>query len=62
MHLDALKCARASVAAPDAAKQDMNQAVSRNILQQMIDEQISPLREHLQRLESELHAVGAGNE
>ena len=40
----------------------MDQAVSRNILQQMIDEQISPLRDKLQRLENELHAVFAGGE
>jgi len=44
MHLDALKHAGASTAAPETAKQDMEQAVARNILQQMIDEQLSPLR------------------
>jgi len=35
--------------------------ISRTTLQKMIDEQISPLREQVRRLEGELHAVGAGS-
>lgn len=35
--------------------------ISRATLQKMIDEQISPLREQVMRLEGELHGVGAGS-
>jgi hypothetical protein len=36
--------------------------ISRTTLQKMIDEQISPLREQVRRLEGELHAVGSSDE
>ena len=43
------------------AGQDLEHEISRSILQQMIDEQISPLRNQLNRLEAELHAHSAGH-
>jgi hypothetical protein len=62
LHLNALKSAPESAASPDVSKQNMEHEISRSILQQMIDEQISPLRDQVKRLESELHAASAGNE
>ena len=59
MHLNALK---SSPAPADVSRPDMEHEISRTILQQMIDEQINPLREQVKRLESELHAVCAGEE
>jgi len=46
-----------------AAKLGVQEAVpsgSKAILQQMIDEQIRPLREQVRRLENKLHAAGGG--
>jgi hypothetical protein len=62
MHLNALKNAPEPAASDDVAKQGMEQEISRSILQQMIDEQLSPLREQMKRLERELHGVSAGSE
>jgi hypothetical protein len=62
MHLHALKGAPEPNASTGDPKLDMDQEVSRSILRQMIDEQLNPLREQVTRLESELHAVCAGNE
>ena len=62
LHLNALKSAPEHDASAGASKQDMDQEISQSILRQMIDEQIKPLREQVTRLESELHAVCAGNE
>jgi hypothetical protein len=61
LHLSALKSAP-EPAASDAPRQGMEQEISRSILQQLIDEQINPLREQVKRLESELHAVRSGKE
>ncbi len=45
---------------PSAAPEEhLEPPISRTTLQKMIDEQISPLREQVRRLEGELHAVGA---
>jgi hypothetical protein len=62
LHLNALKTPPDPGASPDASRQDMTQQISKSILQQMIDEQINPLREQVKRLETELHAVCAGDE
>lgn len=62
LHLNALKNAPDPVASADVGHQDVEHEVSRSILQQMIDEQIQPIRERVKRLESELHAVCAGKE
>lgn len=60
LHLNALKNAREASA--DISKQEMEQEMSRSMLQQLIDEQIKPLREQVKRLEAELHAVTARDE
>jgi hypothetical protein len=44
-----------------AQEEGVEPAISRTTLQKMIDEQISPLREEVRRLEGELHAVSAGH-
>lgn len=44
----------------DAAKLEVEETLSRTMLRQMIDEQLNPLREQVQRLETELHGVGGG--
>lgn len=47
---------------PSAAPEEhLEPPISRTTLQKMIDEQISPLREQVRRLEGELHAVGAAS-
>lgn len=46
----------------EAADHDFEQPISRATLRQMIDEQIGPLREKLERLERELEEVGAGTD
>jgi hypothetical protein len=46
----------------DAPERVLEQPISKTILQQMIDEQLTPLREKVNRLESQLHAVGGGSE
>jgi len=56
LHLNALKRAPEPAASADVAKQDMEYEISRSILQQMIDDQINPIREQLKRLDAELHA------
>jgi hypothetical protein len=62
IHLNALKGAREPAAQAGVPRQDLEHEISRSILQQMIDEQINPIREQVKRLETELHAVRAGNE
>jgi hypothetical protein len=61
LHLNALKSAPEAATPADVARQDLEHEVSRSILRQMIDEQINPLREKVTRLETELHAVCAGD-
>ncbi len=51
---------RAKPQTTDDAKEESEQPISNTVLRQMIDEQLTPLREHVKRLESELHGVGAG--
>jgi len=46
---------------PAAPEEYLDPPISRTTLQKMIDEQISPLRQQVRRLESELHAVGAAS-
>jgi hypothetical protein len=59
-HLSALSSVPKPVAPAGALKQDATLARSKTMLQQMIDEHITPLREQVERLESELQAaVGA---
>jgi hypothetical protein len=53
LHLSALKSPPASTAT-DVSKQDMGPAVSMSLLQRIIDEQINPLREQVERLEAKL--------
>jgi hypothetical protein len=60
LHLNALQNPPAPAA--DVANPGMANEVSRNILQQMINEQIEPLREQVKRLESEVHGVCASEE
>jgi hypothetical protein len=60
LHLNALKKAPEPAAPADVAGEDLGQAVSRSLLQQMIDEQIKPIREQVKRLENELHALSSG--
>lgn len=48
-------------AASVAQEESIEPPISRMTLQKMIDEQISPLREQVRRLEGEMHAVGAGS-
>jgi len=62
LHLNALKSATDPTAPADEPKDALDREISRSILQQMIDERINPLREHVKRLETELHAVCAGND
>jgi hypothetical protein len=62
LHLNALKSVPETAAPADVARQDLEHEVSRSLLRQMIDEQITALREQVKRLETELHAVCAGNE
>ncbi|SRR5579872_3143821 len=62
LHLNALRSAPRPTDSTDMPKQDTEQAISKSILQQMIDDQINPLREQVKRLESELHAACAGNQ
>lgn len=62
LHLNAIKCAPDPAASAGAAKQDVEHELSQSLLQQMIAEQINPLREQVKRLETELHAACAGNE
>jgi len=59
-HLNALR--NAPAASADVLEQDMEHEISRSILQRMIEEQLSPIREKVQRLEAELHAVHSGDE
>jgi hypothetical protein len=61
-HLDALKALPDPATAGAAPAGEVEQPISKSILQQMIDEQLTPLREKVDRLESELHAVGGGNQ
>ncbi len=56
MHPNALQ-----PAATDASERDLEQPISKTILQQMLDEQLTPLREQVKRLESELHAVAGSS-
>jgi hypothetical protein len=44
-----------------APEEHFEPPISRMTLQKMIDEQISPLREQVRRLEGELHAIGAAS-
>jgi hypothetical protein len=60
-HLDALKALPNTVTAGDAPKGEVEQPISKTILQQMIDEQLTPLREQVKRLESVLHVGGGSN-
>lgn len=62
LHLNALKTAPGLAASADVPRQEVEQEVSWSMLQQMIDEQIHPLREQVKRLEAELHAVCAGTD
>jgi hypothetical protein len=63
LHLNALQNAtQPAAASPGMSKPGLEHEISRSILQQMIDEQIKPIREHVRRLETELHAVCAANE
>jgi hypothetical protein len=62
LHLNALTSATEPSTTADVARQDMAHEVSRSLLQQMIDEQIQPIRERVKRLEAELHAASTGNE
>src|SRR5439155_22374609 len=61
LHLNALKNAAEATTA-EAAKQDVEHEIARSILRQLIDEQIHPLRQHVKRLESELHAKSGRGE
>jgi len=56
LHLNALKIAPEPGASADSERKDMEHEISTRILQQMIDEQINPIREQVKRLEAELHA------
>ncbi len=47
--------------ATDTPPPESEHPISKTILRQMIDEQLTPLREHVKRLEGELHAVGSGH-
>jgi hypothetical protein len=58
-HLNALKNAPPSAATAEASPQEREREISRSLLRQLIEEQLSPLREQVKRLESELHAVCA---
>jgi hypothetical protein len=62
-HLEALQAltGRVSAAAGDVPITKVEQPIPIAILQKMLDEQITPLREQVHRLESELHAVAAGS-
>jgi hypothetical protein len=57
-HLDALKALPDPASAGDAPKGEPEQPNFRAILQKMLVEQLSPLRERVNRLERELHAAG----
>jgi len=56
-HLDALRTRPDSGTADAASKGEAEQPVSMTILRKMLDEQLTPLREQVNRLESELHAL-----
>jgi hypothetical protein len=58
-HLEALRALPSPAPAGEAPKGEVEQPVSRAILQKMLDEQLTPLREQVKRLERELNAVGA---
>ncbi len=60
LHLNALKNVPEPAAAAGVPGQHKEGEISRSMLQQMIDEQITPLREQVRRLETELHALCAG--
>ncbi len=57
LQLNALKGAALSADSTDIARDQMEKNIFRGILQQMIDEQINPIREQVKRLERELHAI-----
>jgi hypothetical protein len=61
LHLDAIKKVLTADAPGVADEHDRTRDVSRDILRQMIDEQLDPLRERVKRLEAELHTASAGN-
>jgi hypothetical protein len=46
---------------PAASTQAVDPPLSRSLLQNLIDEQLAPLREQVNRLERELHVAGANN-
>lgn len=60
LHLNALKNTPEPPAAPDTAQQHVANEISRSILQQMLDEQVTPIREQVKRLETELYTLRAG--
>lgn len=62
LHLNVLKNAAESAAPADVLGQPIRPEVSRGSVQQMIEEQLNPIREQVKRLETELHAVSAGKE
>jgi hypothetical protein len=62
LHLNVLQSVPKPPIAPGTAKEQMEREVSRNILQQMIAEQIEPIREQVKLLEAELHSAGTAKE
>ena len=60
-HLDALKARSNAATRGDAPKGEPEPPVSMTILQKMLDEQLTPLREQINRLESEVLAAGGSS-
>jgi hypothetical protein len=58
-HLQGLNAAPNSEADDDVIESEPASSVSNARLQEMIEEQIRPLREQVRRLETELHAAGS---
>ncbi len=61
LHLSALKGTLNPAVSSSVNNQGMNNSVARSILQEIIEEQIRPIRERVMRLETELRGVGNGN-
>ena len=62
LHLNALQNAAEPAASADVPGQGAEHEISRSLLRQLIEEHVKPIREQVQRLEAELHAVGPGKD
>lgn len=60
-HLDALRTSPDPATAGGAPKGEAEQPISLTNLQTLLDQQLTPLREQVNRLESELHSLEGGS-